>query len=564
MRMSRLFGRTLREAPAEAEVSSHQLMLRAALIRRLSSGIYSSLPLMVRAQRKIEAIIRQEMESIGGQEISMPVMQPAELWQESGRFEQIGAELMRLQDRGGREMVLAMTHEEAVTDLVRKEVDSYRQLPCMLFQLQTKFRDEPRPRAGLIRTREFVMKDAYSFHASLEDLELFYQQVCQAYHRIFQRCGLQVRQVESDTGLMGGSMAHEFTLLTDAGEDKLLICEDCGYAANQEAAQAGRKATAGEANPRPFTLVSTPDRKDIRQVAEYLGVGQSEIMKTMVYSTQDGLVLVVIRGDKQVNEHKLLKLLQDPKARLASEEETLRAGLITGYLSPIGLQGLRVLADWSIEQGKPYVAGANQAGFHLRDVVVGRDFQAEYADLSLAQGGDLCPNCQSSLVERRGIELGNTFVLGTKYSAAMQATFQDEQGTIRPVVMGCYGIGVGRLAASILEAFHDERGIVWPKSIAPYDVHLVTLGKDQELVAASEQVYRAAQSAGLDVLWDDRDATAGVKLTDADLLGMPVRLIVSKKNLQQGVVELKPRAKGDPMLVSMEQLIEAILRHKCS
>lgn len=491
----------------------------------------------------------------------MPIVQPAELWQESGRYCKIGPELVRLNDRSGREMVLGMTHEEVVTDLVRKEVDSYRQLPFMLFQLQTKFRDEPRPRAGLIRAREFVMKDAYSFHTCWEDLEEYYQLVCQAYHRIFQRCGLPVLQVQSDSGMMGGSLAHEFMLLTEAGEDKLLICEQCGYAANQEVAMAGREQGAVQASHGPATLVATPGQKEIKEVAAYLGVQKHEIMKTLAYFSRGNVVLIVIRGDKQVNEQKLHKLLQDPMARFASAEETAAAGLVPGYLSPVGLRGMRVMADRSVCPGVSYVAGANQVGFHLQDVVSGRDFQVEASgDVSLVQEGEPCPLCRARLAERRGIELGNTFMLGTKYSEALHATFRDEQGNVHPIIMGCYGIGVGRLAASVLEVCNDGFGIVWPASIAPYDVHMVTLGRDQEVMDASEQIYQVLRATGLDVLWDERDATPGVKLNDADLLGMPVRLVVSKKNLQQGVVEVRQRATQETTAVPLAELPHVLSR----
>jgi len=558
MRMSKLFGRTLRDAPADAECISHELLIRAGLARKLAAGVYSTLPLLQRTVQKVQEIIREEMDSIGGQEISMPVVQPADLWQETGRWQQVGSELMRLRDRTGRDMVLGMTHEEVVTDLARKEISSYRQLPCMLYQLQTKFRDEPRPRAGLIRTREFTMKDAYSFHADEADLDSYYTEVVAAYHRIFRRCGLQALQVRSDNGMMGGSGADEFMLVTPTGEDTLLVCPACGYAANQEVAEVHRaELPLDEDDSEGPDLVHTPGQKDIAQVAEYLGVPPERILKTLAYQTDAGLVLVLIRGDLQVNERKLAKALGCTELRLATEDEAQAAGLPTGFISPVGLPGIRVYADLSVMPGQGYVAGANRVDYHLDHVVPGRDFAIAFrTDLVRTVAGLPCPHCSGSLQERRGVEMGNTFKLGTKYSQAMRAEYYDASGISRPLIMGCYGIGIGRLVACVLEAHHDEFGIVWPEAIAPFTVHLVTAGKDEETVETSQSVYRQLLKAGVDTLWDDRDATAGVKFNDADLIGLPYRLVVGRKNLSQGLVEVKRRDQAEKLLLPLGEVVD--------
>lgn len=563
MRMSKLFGRTWREAPAEAEVISHQLLLRAGLAQKLAAGIYSSLPLLQRSLLKVQRIIREEMDRIDGQEISMPVVQPAELWQESGRWQQIGPELARLQDRSGRDMVLGMTHEEVVTDLARRQINSYRQLPCMLYQIQTKFRDEPRARAGLIRVREFTMKDAYSFHADSADLDAYYQQVVDAYHRIFQRCGLKALQVLSDTGMMGGAGAHEFMLVTEIGEDTLLHCPSCGYAANQEVAEISRSRQRPVPEQQSPRSVHTPNQKDIGQVAGFLGVAASDVLKTVVYRTPAELLLVVIAGNLQVNERKLGKLLQTDNLRMASPEEAQAAGLVTGFVSPIGLPGLRVVADRSVEVGKGYVAGANRPDYHLLHAVPGRDFTIDLmADLALATGGQPCPVCGATLSECRGVELGNTFKLGTKYSAAMRAEFYDAAGVNHPLVMGCYGIGIGRLVACVLEAHHDQDGIVWPLAIAPYQVHLVTLGKDDETINASTDLYQRLTATGVETLWDDRDATAGVKFNDADLIGLPLRVLVGRRTLGEGMIEVKARNQPEKQLIPLASAVD-YLRQAC-
>lgn len=563
MRMSKLFGRTWRAAPAEADVASHQLLIRAGLAQKLAAGIYSSLPLLQRSRLKVQRIIREEMDRIGGQEISMPVVQPAELWQESGRWQQIGPELVRLQDRNGRNMVLGMTYEEVITDLARRQISSYRQLPCMLYQIQTKFRDEPRPRAGLIRVREFLMKDAYSFHATAADLDAYYPIVVQAYHRIFQRCGLDAVQVRSDNGMMGGTGADEFMLVTDIGEDILLLCPHCGYAANQEVAELQRENVDYQSCELPPKQVLTPEQKDILQVASFLGVSPRDVLKTLVYHTPEGLVLVVIRGDLQVNERKLSKLLGSTQLRMALPEEARAAGLVTGFVSPVGIEDLPIFADLSVLAGKGYIAGANRTNYHLLQVVPDRDFTiGQTADLALAKAGQPCPFCGQPLEEQRGVELGNTFKLGSKYAESMRAEYYDATGDSHPLVMGCYGIGIGRLIAAVLEAHHDDNGIIWPASIAPYQVHLLTLGKDDETWNTSKEIYQQLLEAGVETLWDDREATAGVKFNDADLIGLPYRVLIGRKNLEQGLIEIKQRGEQEKLLLPTESAMEFLMKRR--
>lgn len=555
--MSKLLTKTLREAPAEAELASHQLMLRAGMIKRLSSGIYTYLPLGWRVIKKIENIIREEMDAVGGQEINMPVVHPAEIWQESGRWYSVGAELARFKDRWGREMALAMTHEEVVTDVARQYIDSYKQLPVVLYHLQTKFRDEPRPRGGLIRVREFIMKDAYSFHRDFEDLDRYYPAMCQAYMNIFWRCGVDVTMVLSDVGMMGGSTAHEFMMLSEAGEDTLIFCDKCGYAANEEVATLQK----GEPLPRPASVpgieeVATPGTTEVEQVSQLLGVSTKVVMKTMVYESGDRLVLAVIRGDLDVNERKLANASGVTELKPAEPDRIRRAGMEPGYLSPVGLKGagITVVVDDSVSDGGPMIAGANKAGFHLKNVLYGRDFSGTVRDIALARSGDRCSRCGSPLRVTRGIEAGNTFKLGTKYSSSMNATFVDVDGERKPFVMGCYGIGVGRLFACIVEGHHDEKGIVFPMTVAPYHVYLIHLGESDDVKEAAQRVYAELDGAGVEVLYDDRDVSAGVKFNDADLIGIPVRVTISKRTLAHGAAELKLRSADEVRLVDLGDL----------
>lgn len=543
MRVSKLFGRTLREVPAEATMVSHQLLLRAGMTRPLAAGIYSYLPLGWRALKKIEGIMRQEMDSIGGQEIRLPSVHPAELWQATGRYEEAGPVMARFRDRTGRELVLGITHEEVVTDLARREIDSYRQLPFMVYQIQTKFRDEPRSRGGLIRVREFTMKDAYSFHTNEEDLDDYYPQVYQAYLNIFRRCGLEPLVVEAAPGLMGGRASHEFMLPNEAGEDTLVLCQACGWAANAEGAVAMREEVAGQ-KERPLEEVATPGMMTIQEVADYLGVPTRETLKAIFYIALGQLVFVIIRGDLDVNEAKLASLLQASELRLATEEEVKGAGIVAGYASPLGLKGkVKIVADRSIREGSNFVAGANKEGYHLKDVNYPRDFEVDLlADIAMVREGDLCPGCRKPLRLTRGVELGHIFKLGIKYSEALGATFLDKDGQKKPLVMGCYGMGTGRLLAAVIEESHDEEGIIWPPEIAPYQIHLVALDIGQaEVSEAAEGLYGALLARGYEVLYDDREESPGVKFNDADLIGLPLRFTVSRRTLEVGGVEVKRR-----------------------
>lgn len=554
MRMSKLFFQTLREAPADADVRSHQLMLRAGLVRQVAAGIFEYLPLGLRAKKKIEAILRDEMDAIGGQEIVMPVVQPADLWKRTGRWYEIGDDLARLTDRGGRELVLGMTHEEVITELAAGVISSYRQLPVMLYQVQTKFRDEPRPRGGLIRVREFTMKDGYSFHASYASLDDYYPLVYQAYFNIFGRAGLEVIAVESDTGMMGGTMAHEFMALTEVGEDTLLLCEECGYKANRQVATFKKPEDKGDAEALPMAEVATPGVDTIAALADFLDIAQSQTAKALFLvatieeegEEKQQFVFVVVRGDMELNETKLTNALQARQLRPAQPEEIRAVGAEPGYGSPVGIQRGNVLlvVDDLIPRSPNLVAGANREGWHFRNVNCGRDYEPDLIlDVVAAADGHPCPVCSASLRSVRGVEVGNIFKLGTKYSEAMEAVFLDEDGKSVPLVMGCYGIGAGRLMASVIETSNDEDGIVWPMTIAPQQVYLVSLAtrRTPEVVETAERVYANLTEAGIEVLYDDRDERAGVKFNDADLLGIPLRLTIGARGVKNGVAELKLR-----------------------
>ena len=562
MRFSQLFGRTLREVPAEAELTSHQLLLRAGMIRQLAAGIYSYLPLGWRVLRKIEEIMRQEMDAIGGQEILMPVVHPAEIWQATGRWQAPapGPALVRFRDRWGHDLVIAMTHEEVIADLLKSEISSYRQLPFMVYQIQTKFRDEPRPRGGLIRVREFLMKDAYSADRDQAGLDAFYPRMYSAYVNIFRRCGVDYVAVLADTGMMGGVVSHEFMVLTEVGEDILIRCQGCSYSANVERAEF-RKGEVAREEPRPLQAVPTPEATTIEAVAAYLGVPTSQTLKAVFYTTAEGeLIFAVIRGDLSVNEVKLANLLGGTVLRPATEEELRRQGIVAGYASPIGVQGVRVVVDDSVRTGTNFVAGANRPGYHYINVNYPRDFQATIeADIALARAGMACPRCGELLSEARGIEIGHLFKLGTRYSEAVGATYLDQNGETRPIVMGSYGIGTGRLMAAIVEQHHDDKGIVWPPAVAPLQVHLVSLGLDRpEVQAAADTLYAELQQAGLEVLYDDRSESAGVKFNDADLIGLPLRLTISPRTLKTDAVEAKLRWQTESTLLSRSEVAACV------
>ena len=555
MRRSQLFGRTLREIPSEAEIPSHQLLLQAGMIRRLVVGMYSYLPLAQRALRKIENIIREEMDAIGGQEIDMPLVQPAALWQETERWEMlVGKELTGFDDRFGRKLVLAMTHEEAVTDLVRNQTNSYRQLPLMLYQIKLKFRDEPRPRAGLIRVREFAMKDAYSFHADEADLEKYYDQMHKVYLNIFHRLGIDVVSVESDPGIIGGIEAHEFMLLANAGEDRVIFCSGCDYRANADVALI-QKPQIDNGEPEPIEEIQTPNQKTIEDVANYLGIQKEQTLKAVFYSTDESLIFAAIRGDLEVNETKLKKAVGASHLWFSSDEELQRYGLVAGYASPIDVKGVTVVVDDSVASTTNLVAGANKPGYHLKNMNYPRDFKADIvADISLARDGMTCAHCGGTLTEKRGIEVGNIFKLGTKYSDAMNATYLSQKGRPQPLFMGCYGIGIGRLLASIVEANHDEDGIIWPPAVAPYQIHLMHIGKGDEVRQRAELLYADLRDQGYEVLYDDRQESPGVKFKEADLLGMPLRLTISQRTLATDSVEVKRRSEREKHLVKLDEL----------
>ena len=555
MRRSQLFGRTLREIPSEAEVPSHQLLLQAGMIRRLVVGMYSYLPLAQRALRKIENIIRDEMDAIGGQEIDMPLVQPAGLWQETGRWEMlVGKELAGFEDRFGRKLVLAMTHEEAVTDLVRNQTNSYRQLPLMLYQIKLKFRDEPRPRAGLIRVREFAMKDAYSFHADEADLDRYYAEMHQIYLNIFHRSGIDVVAVESDPGIIGGTEAHEFMLIVDAGEDRIIFCNSCDYRANADVAVTQRpQVDNGE--PESIEELETPDQTTIEDVANYLGVEKEQTLKAVFYSTDESLIFATIRGDIEVNETKLKKAVGATHLWFSTDEELRRYGLVAGYASPIDVKGVTVVVDDSVASTTNLIAGANKPGYHLKNINYPRDFKADVVtDISLARDGMTCVHCGGTLTEKRGIEVGNIFKLGTKYSEAMNATYLSQKGRPQLLFMGCYGIGIGRLLASIIEANHDEDGIIWPPAVAPYQIHLMHIGKGDEVRQRTEALYTELRAQGYEVLYDDRQESPGVKFNEADLLGMPLRLTISQRTLETDSVEIKRRTEREKDFVKLDEL----------
>ncbi len=570
MRYSQLLTQTLREGPAEAEAISHRLALRAGLIRSLAAGIFSFLPLGVRVKQKIEQILREEMERADCFEISMPVVQPAAIWRESGRWDDIGHEMMRMKDRGDRDMCLAMTHEEVVTDLVRHIVHSYRQLPLSTFQIQTKFRDEPRSRGGLIRVREFTMKDGYSFHIDQAGLDAYYPRMYEAYQRVFQRVGLgdQMIVVESDPGMMGGTEAHEFMYLNPGGEDTLLLCERCGYGANRQVATHRREAMEAE-REKPLQKVATPGCKTIEDVASLLNVPQRKTAKAVFFigaiDGEETFIFAMVRGDHELSETKLGNAVQAQDLRPATDGEIKAVGAVPGYASPMAVKNALVVVDEAIAQGANFVSGANVEGYHYLNVNAGRDFEADItADLVATEAGMPCPKCETALRSTRGIEVGNIFKLGTKYSDSMGATVLDENGNARPLVMGCYGIGVGRLLACIIEAHHDERGIIWPMSVAPYDVEIVVLTgrKPAGEREAAEKLYGELTAAGLDVLIDDRDERAGIKFNDADLIGIPIRLTVGSRGLAKGQVEIKLRHADDRVDVPLDQVVERVKAEK--
>jgi prolyl-tRNA synthetase len=589
MKLSQLLGQTLRDAPTEAEVESHKLLMRAGFIRPLGAGIFTYLHLAKRSIQKIEAILREEMDRIGGQEISMPVVQPADLWKETGRWYQIGSEMGRFTDRNDRDMVLAMTHEEVVADLVRREVQSYKHLPRLIYHIQTKFRDEPRPRAGLIRVREFSMKDSYSLDTDWDGLDKQYRAHYQAYFNIYHRCGLDVTAVKSDTGMMGGKLAHEYMYLTPIGEDTLILCDACGYSANRQVARF-QKTPAVPEYLKPTEKVLTPNCKSIEDLANFLGVPKSRTAKAVFFMATiptvpeapgaqkepkdssgslkseyaEKFIFAVIRGDLELNETKLANAVGARDLRPATEDEIKAIGAVPGFASPVGLMAKSsntlIVVDDSITFSPNLVAGANDIDYHLLNTNFPRDYTANIvSDIAAAQAGHACPECSFPLRTVRGVEVGNIFKLGTRYSDSLGCTFLDKDGEQKPVIMGSYGIGVGRLLACVAEEYNDEHGLTWPVTVAPYHVHLVLLrGKGSpQAEEIADKLYTDLQAAGVEVLYDDRDESPGVKFTDADLIGLPIRLTVSERAIAQGGVEMKLRSKPDKGILPFD---EAILR----
>lgn len=565
MKMSSMFSRTLREAPSSAESKGYEYLLRAGFVRQLGAGVFSLLPLGYRAVKHIERIIREEMDAIGGQEILMPVVNPAEIWKETGRYYAIDKEMSRFKDRVGRDMVLAMTHEEAVTDLGRQEIDSYKRLPVLVYQIQTKWRDDPRPRAGLIRVREFTMKDSYSFDRDWEGLERHYQAHYGAYFRIFNRCGLPVIAVGSDSGMMGGKVAHEFMYLSPIGEDTIVMCPDCGATANRQVATFVRNHFTAE--PLPIEEVATPDTKTIEELISFLSIPAHATAKAVfmmgTYSGEKGeeferLIVAVVRGDLNVEEAKLQNAARANHLRPAHDEEIRAVGIEPGYGSPIGMRSgtdTIIVVDESVANSNNLTAGANRAGYHLMNTNFGRDYQGTVADIASAFEGAVCPSCGGSLRLSKGIEVGNIFQLGTRYSEAMGCLYQDEDGTRKPVIMGSYGIGVGRLLACVAEECCDDAGLSLPISIAPYQVHFVSLVKSEE---EPEELYTRLTQAGISVLYDDRKESAGIKFNDADLMGLPIRITMGNRTLKEGAVEVRTRADGETTLVPIAQAVEQV------
>jgi prolyl-tRNA synthetase len=558
MRYSEMFLPTVREVPSDAETASHQLMIRAGLIRKLTSGIYTYLPVGFKVIKKLEKIIREEMNRAGAQEVFMPAVQPAELWQESGRWQMYGKELLRFKDRNMREYCIGPTHEEVITDLVRNEIKTYRQLPRNLYQIQTKFRDEIRPRFGVMRCREFSMKDAYSFDADEAGVDESYRKMYKAYSRIFARCGLKFRAVEADTGNIGGNFSHEFMVMADTGEDAVIFCSNCSYAANTEKAEVVKpeKVEIDKAKMLPMEEVHTPDVRTIEEVSEFLRVTPQDIVKTLVFSTDKGPVAVLIRGDEEVNEAKLRSYLKAETLELATDDivyEVTKAP--KGFAGAVGIKA-RVVADYSLMNMYNVVMGANKEDYHVKNVNNGRDYKvSEFADVRVIKETDPCPRCGHKLEFARGIEVGHVFKLGTKYSKTLHAAYLDKNGKEQLMQMGCYGIGVGRTVAAAIEQSHDDKGIVWPMTLAPYQVIITPVNvNDAALLKTAETIYGSLQDQGLEVILDDRDERAGVKFNDADLIGIPIRITVGPKRLAEGAVEVKLRKADQVKTVSLEDI----------
>lgn len=555
MRVSKMFAPTLREVPAEAEVVSHQLMLRAGFLRKSAGGMYNYLPLAWRVLKKIENIVREEMDASGAQELLMPIVQPAEIWQESGRWGVYGEEMFRLKDRHNREFCLGPTHEEMVTSLIRGDVRSYRQLPMNVYQIQNKFRDERRPRFGLMRGREFIMKDAYSFDRDEAGLDVSYKLMYDAYTRIFTRCGLTFRPVEADSGAIGGSGSHEFMVIADSGEAEIVYCNECDYAANVEKAEM-HVIEAPEEEAKAVEEVKTPDCKTIADVCAYLNLPVDKSVKAVAFNSKKGLILCFVRGDHEVNEIKVINTVGVNEVEMAEESLLAAAGTVGGYMGPVGIDPEKtiVVVDSTVMKMHNICCGANKEGYHLLNVNPGRDFNPTYvADIRLIQEGDPCPHCGGKVSKARGIEVGQVFKLFTKYSEAMHATFLDENGKEKPMVMGCYGVGVSRTMAAAIEQNNDKDGMIWPVAIAPYEVLVVPVNtKDEASTQKAEAIYEELKKAGVEAVIDDRNERPGVKFKDADLIGYPLRVVVGPKTLAEGKLEVKVRRTGEVQMLPLD------------
>lgn len=555
MRVSKMYAPTLREVPSEAEIASHQLLLRAGFMRKSTNGMYTYLPLAWRVIRKIEAIIREEMEEKGAQEIMMPIMQPAEIWQESGRWGAYGAEMIRLKDRHGHEYCLGPTHEEMVTTVVKSDVRSYRQLPLNLFQIQDKFRDERRPRFGLMRSRDFIMKDGYSFDRDEAGLDASYQAMYDAYTNIFNRCSLNFRPVEADSGAIGGNGSHEFMVLAESGEAEIVYCSECEYAADIEKAELHTIEAPAE-EEKAVEKIATPNCKTIEAVCSFLNIPVDHSMKAVAFQSEKGLILCFVRGDHEVNEIKVVNTVGVTEVEMADPELLAKCGTVGGYMGPVGLDAKKVIivVDQSVMKMHNVCCGANEEGYHLVNVNPGRDFTPTFvADIRLMAEGDPCPHCGAPVKKARGIEVGQVFKLFTKYSKAMHATYLDENGKEQPMVMGCYGIGVGRTMAAAVEQNNDKDGMIWPVAIAPYEVLVVPVNvKDEASTAKAEEIYAALQKAGVETVIDDRKERPGVKFKDADLIGYPIRVVVGPKTLTTGELEVKIRRSGEVKMLPLD------------
>lgn len=556
MKMSQLFGRTLRDQPAEADLISHILLLQSGMIHQVSTGVYSYLPLAWKSLKKIEAIIREEMDSVGGQEVKLGILQTRDIWKQSGRDEIYGPDMLRLKDRRDRELALPPTNEELITETVKSVVQSYNDLPFVLYQIQTKFRDEPRPRGGLIRVREFDMMDAYSFDIDDDGLDINYQEIIKAYSKAFERCGIKTVIVDADSGAIGGKDSKEFILLAESGEDTIILCPKCDYAANDEKADFQIPNNNPE-SANPLKTIATPNQTTIEEISDFLNISPQKTIKTIAYMSDTEIVLVSIRGDLEINEVKLKNFLKATELVLATDEDLQKANLIKGYLSPIHKE-IKTIVDKSIFQDTNYCAGANKFGFHYLNAILGRDIiPTAQIDIALAKDGFRCIKCPGTLKSKRGIEIGHVFKLGTTYSTSMNANFLNQDGQPTPIMMGCYGIGIGRILAGSIEQHADEKGIVFPKNIAPYQAIIVSLNTDkEEIQKISLEIYDHLNANGIETIIDDRNTSAGVKFNDADLLGIPVRIVVSSRNIAKNSVEIKTRISTDGELIPLESVLQ--------